>query len=228
MRLTQEQVADKFGVSRNTVQNWETGVSPITPAVEMSCEIWGERLKQEDPDLGPVTLIYSTGPMFINPQGPRRPMPMIRREPYLTNAAALARVQKLCGRDDFNDPSIIEESGKPLWNVVELRRVVSGGDAGAPTVANLLRRISEDARRGVFARSGPSMSGAAAQQAAIEAVANEIEQMASTVQQQSPDPATQREIDGLFDRLRKLGKRPTDSLVGNIAQAFVATEMPIS
>jgi hypothetical protein len=69
MKLTQEQVARHFGVVRSTVKNWENGKSPITPAVVMSCEVWEHHLRQEDPDFGPVTLIYGTEPMFIKPQG---------------------------------------------------------------------------------------------------------------------------------------------------------------
>src|ERR1700704_1690153 len=114
--LTQEDVAQKFQVSRTTVQNWETGANPITRAVEMGCEIWSPRLKQEDPDLGPVTLIYADGPMFVDPYGPRRRLAIMQQEPYPTNTAALARVQQLWGRDDFHNAFIIEKAGKPLWN----------------------------------------------------------------------------------------------------------------
>jgi hypothetical protein len=45
----------------------EGEATPIPQAVDMSCEIWEARLKQENPDLGPVTLIYSDGPMFVDP-----------------------------------------------------------------------------------------------------------------------------------------------------------------
>jgi hypothetical protein len=51
----------------------------------------------------------------------------------------LARVQQLWGRQNFHNAFIIEESGTPLWNIVELDRVVSGNDAGAPTLVNLLK-----------------------------------------------------------------------------------------
>src|SRR5665213_865742 len=78
--LTQHDVARKLGVSRTTVQNWESGATPITPAVEMSCEIWEQRLRQEDPDFGPVTLIYADGPMFVDPYGPRQPRAMMQQE----------------------------------------------------------------------------------------------------------------------------------------------------
>ena len=136
--LTQAETGKKFGVSRATVQNWENGVTPITPLVEQACAIWEDRLRQIRPDLGPVTLIYSDGPMFIDPYGPRRPLAIMRQEPYPTNAAALVRVRELWGRDDFHNPFIIDKAGRHLWNAVQLKRVVDGSDRDAP----LWRRVT--------------------------------------------------------------------------------------
>src|SRR3974390_321176 len=82
MALTQQQVADKFDVARATIQNWEIGATQIPRAVDMSCEIWEARLRQENPNLGPVTLIYSDGPMFVSPYGPRARPAMMQQEPY--------------------------------------------------------------------------------------------------------------------------------------------------
>src|SRR5580700_472130 len=126
--LTQQQFANRLGVTRTTIQNWESAATPIPQAVDTSCEIWEKRLKQENPDLGPVTLVYSDGPMFVNPYGPRRRPAMMQQEPYPTNAAALARVQQLWAREDFHNAFVIEESGEPLWNIVELGRAVGGDD----------------------------------------------------------------------------------------------------
>ena len=137
-RLTQAETGTKFGVSRATIQNWENGVTPISPLVEQGCTIWEDRLRQISPDLGPVTLIYSDGPMFINPYGPRRPVARMHPEPYPTNAAALKRVCELWGREDFHNPFIMDETGKHLWNAVQLMRVVDGSDRDAP----LWRRVT--------------------------------------------------------------------------------------
>src|SRR6266446_10389463 len=93
--LTQQQFAERLRVTRTTVQNWESGMTSIPQAVDTSCEIWEHRLQQENPNLGPVTLIYSDGPMFVNPYGPRRRLAMMQQEPYPTNTAAIARVQQL-------------------------------------------------------------------------------------------------------------------------------------
>lgn len=224
-KLTQEDVAQKFRVSRTTVQNWESGVTPITQAVEMSCEIWGSRLKQEDPDLGPLTLIYTDGPMFIDPYGPRRPPARIRQEAQQTNAAAIARVQKLWGRDGFCDPLIIEKSRNPLWNVTELQRVVDGTDTGAPTIPNLLKRIAEEVKSTsasfVWTGKGPTPSERKERQQRIEDLATELVALAATFFDESD---SHQHVEEVFSKLRSLGKRPPDSLVNNVAQAFVAAE----
>jgi len=122
--------------SRNTIQNWETGATPLPSTIEGACTVWEGRLKKEMPDIGPLTLIYADGPMSIDPYRPRR-MATLKREAFPTNAAALARVQRLWGRDDFDGPFIIEKSG-----AVELMRVVDGSDKGAPTQANTIRKVA--------------------------------------------------------------------------------------
>jgi Helix-turn-helix len=226
--LSQEKAAEKIGVTRTTIQNWEAGATAIPHAVETSCQIWEDRLKQENPDLGPVTLVYSDGPMFVNPYGPGRRPAMMHREPYPTNAAALARVQTLWGRDDFHNPFIIEASGKPLWNVVELQRVVSGSDKGAPTMMNLLRGLAGHVRAtsGTFVRTGPrllSPSETKTRTAQIEALADRLETLA-TAQDAAVDV---RQVEQVLAEMRSLGKHPPESLINNIAQAAVAREQPV-
>ena len=130
--LTQVQVAERFGVTRTTVQNWESGATPISQSVANSCEIWGHRVRQIQRDLGPVTLIYADGPMYIDPYGPRGRPAMMQQEVFPTNAAALARVRELWGGAEFHNPLILVSHKECLWNVVELERVVSGQDAEAP------------------------------------------------------------------------------------------------
>ena len=48
--LTQEDVAQRFRVTRTTVQNWESGATPVSELVDMGCELWGNRLRREDPN----------------------------------------------------------------------------------------------------------------------------------------------------------------------------------
>lgn len=228
--LTQQQIADKLRVTRTTIQNWEGAVSPIPQAVDMSCKIWGARLKQENPDLGPVTLVYSDGPMFVDPYGPRRRGAMMQQEPYPTNTAALARVQQLWGREDFHNPFIIEKSGRPLWNVVELGRVVTGDDTGAPTLVNLFRAIAQAVRANAastfFVRSGPKMLGPSEtkqRRQAVEDQAENLERFADTgIQAIIRDRLL---VEGVFSKLIALRAKAPDSLVSNVAQALVVFEL---
>jgi Helix-turn-helix domain len=225
--LTQQEVADKLGVSRTTIQNWECAATRVPQAVQISCEIWEERLKQEDSNRGPLTLVYSDGPMFVDPYGPRRRPAMMQQEPYPTNAAALARVQQLWGREDFHNPFVIEESRKPLWNAVELERVVRGDDDGAPTLPNLIRRIAKIVRANSsnFVRTGPKSPTASEMrdhQKAIEAEADELDRIAaSSIEGVLRDRTL---IETIFHRLLALGTQAPDLLVHNVAQAFVVFE----
>jgi hypothetical protein len=224
--LTQQQLADRLKVTRTTIQNWEGEATPIPQAVDMSCEIWEARLKQENPDLGPVTLVYSDGPMFVDPYGPRRRLAMMQQEPYPTNTAALARVQQLWGRDDFHNAFIIEKSGKPLWNIVELARVVDGEDTGAPTLANLLGAIAKSVRANsaIFARGPKTLTPAEVKkrQQAIEGQADELDRIGgSGLKSIIRDRLL---IEEAFSKLLALGTMAPDSLVSNVAQALVVFE----
>src|SRR5258708_16625372 len=84
--LTQSEAGAKLGVSRGTVQNWETEVNAIPSIVETGCRIWEEQLRRIRPDLGPVTLVYADAPMFIDPYGPPRRIAMMKQQPHPTNA----------------------------------------------------------------------------------------------------------------------------------------------
>jgi hypothetical protein len=156
--LTQSQMAEKLKVTRTTIQNWEASVT-IPTFAEMSAEVWGRRLKQESPGLGPVTLVYSDGPMFIDPYGPRRRPAMMQQEAYPSNAMALARVQDLWGHSDFFNPFIIAEDQTPLWDSVDLAGVIDGRDPDAPILINLIRMMAKSIRANstIFVRNGPKM-----------------------------------------------------------------------
>ncbi len=192
----------------------------------MGCRVWTPRLKQENPDVGPVTLVYTDGPMFVDPYGPpQRRAAMIRQESHPTNSAALTRVQKLWGHAGFCDPMIIEKSREPLWNVVELKRVIEGTDSGAPTLANLLRRIAEEikATSATFAWTGkgPTPAERRLNQQKIEDLAIKIEELATTA---LDDETASKKFENFCTKLRDLGKRPRDTLFNSVADAFVAAE----
>ena len=223
--LTQEQVAQKFGVSRTTVQNWESGATPISPAVMYSCELWGKRLIQENPLTGPVTLVYADGPMFIDPYGPRNRPSMMQQVACQSNAQALAWVQLLWGRTDFHNPFVTPRSGEPLWNVVELERVVSGNDEGAPTWANILRFLATHAAdpNTVFARKGPKMLSQTeleARQERMKGYADRLFVLAETPR----SAGTYREVEQVLDAIRKEGVTPVPAYVDALAQISLVNE----
>jgi hypothetical protein len=164
--------------------------------------------------------------MFVDPYRPRR-MAMLKQEPFPTNAAALARVQQLWGRDDFDGPFIIEKSGAPLWNQVELMRVVDGSDKGAPTLANTIRKVAEYVRANshVHARDGARMASEGERQKSkdlTEAVADELDGLVARV----PEGQVQyRDFEVLLERLHSLGFFPTNKLVGDVAHAAHGNEL---
>jgi len=130
MKQTQAEVAEKFQVTRNTIQNWESTEGPLPIIIQQGCQVLERRIKQTWPDLGPVTLGWLDGPTFVSP-GQRAGM--IQSRSFKTNSEALKYVRKRWNDQDFQMPFVrYEEFGLELWNVVELERVASGADTDAP------------------------------------------------------------------------------------------------
>jgi transcriptional regulator with XRE-family HTH domain len=225
--LSQGDVAGRFNLSRNTIQNWEAGTTALPSTLEGACAVWEDRLKKEMAEIGPLTLFYADGPMFIDPYRPRGyRTASLKQEPYPTNAAALARVQYLWSRDDFHGPFIIEKSGVPLWNQVELMRVVSGDDKGAPTLANTIRKVSTYARTNshVHARDGARTSTEEERADAkrlTENIADELDVLAAA----EHGAVGYGEFEKLLSRLHALGFYPPNKLVSDVAHAAHGIEL---
>lgn len=228
---TQQQIADRLGVSRTTIQNWESN-TPIPQSVEMSCKVWEHRIRQEDPGLGPLTLIYSDGPMFVDPYGPRRRPAMMQQEPHPTNAAVLARVQQLAGSNSFHNPFVLAADHSPLWNAPELARVIEGKDEGAPTLTNMLRKAAKEVRENsahyVRSHRVPTPEEIKAHQSKIDAQADLLDgfadgSLASIVKNQTA-------IEQVFYKLvHELSTKAPDDLVSGVAFAFnVFDRYPLS
>ncbi|WP_271526925.1 MULTISPECIES: helix-turn-helix domain-containing protein [unclassified Bradyrhizobium] len=218
--LTQQDAVDRLDVSRTTIQNWENS-TPIPQTVDIRCKVWEHRFRQENPAIGPLTLIYSDAPMFVDPYGPRRRLAMIQQEPHPTNAAVLARVQQLAGQPNFHNPFVVAADQSTLWNLPELARVISGEDQQAPTLANMLRKaatiVREDSAN--FVRNGagwPTQVEIAARHEDIIAQADLLESFAGD---SFPTIARhQLAIEDVFANL--LGLRAPDALVSGIAFAL--------
>jgi len=225
--LTQEKAAERLGVTRTTIQNWEGGQTGIPAVVETACKVWERRLRQENPALGPVTLIYTDRPMWVDPYGPRAPMAMMQQESQPNNATALGRVLDLWDRPDFTSPFIMTEGHDILWNAVELRRVADGQDAGAPTPrrwrSNAIKGIAEYLRKVGLkfpVRRGPSMLTPEASADWIqqsEALIDELDLLASEAMDQD---VARSEVASVVDALRELNLFPTNALASDLAQAY--------
>jgi hypothetical protein len=188
--------------------------------------VWGDRLRKEVAGIGPVTLCYTDGPMFVDPYGPRRKMAMLQQEAYPTNAAALARVRIIWGRPDVHGPFIMEKSGETLWNQVELMRVVDGTDKGAPTVRNTIAKIVGYVRENpaAFARGPrhPSAIRVEERTRDICAVAEELDRLAGESERRTVNYA---EFETLLERLRKLAFYPTTRQVSDVSHAIMGEEV---
>ena len=162
--------------------------------------------------------------MFVDPYAPPRPLAMMQQEPHPSNAAAIARVEKLWG-NGFCNPFIIEKNGRPLWNVTELQRVVDGSDLGAPTLHNLLKRIAREVKDAsgstVWSAKRPSSSERQERQQRVEGLATELEAMASKT---FDEIGKGWKVEEIFSKLQLLGTRAPDPLVSAVAAAFVVLE----
>ena len=69
--LTQSEIAKAFGVSRNTVQNWESGATALPSTIDQGFMVWEDRFKKNTAARGPVTLCYADGPMWVDAYRPR-------------------------------------------------------------------------------------------------------------------------------------------------------------
>ncbi|HEV2365729.1 MAG TPA: helix-turn-helix domain-containing protein [Caulobacteraceae bacterium] len=226
--LTQAAVAERLNVSAATVRNWEGEVTAIPMAVEMVWEVLERRLRQESPHFGTLTLFYTGGPLWIPPEGPRRSLGVPGREAFVTNAGALARVCALRGREGFESPMIVQESGEILWTSAELERVADGADSGAPTLPRMLLKLADYVRAysGRYVREGPrlpSPTEVAARRGEIEKQADLLEAIASNDRPTAIDPTHFQAID---QRLHQLGMFPPGEVVNGIHHAYAAREHP--
>lgn len=227
--LSQQDLADKMGVTRTTIQNWEAQPGEVSTIAANGVKIWDRRLRQEEPLRGPVTLIYADGPMMLPSHGPRR-VAMMQQEAHLSNAAVLCRVQMLAGHPAFYNPFVVEGDDHDLWNMMELQSAIDGSDEDAPTLRNVLRKLATGIRTDApnFVRSGPALPTAQEKnkrERELVALAIQIERIAGG--HLLDILAESGTVEAILAQTRALGIRPNDTLVSAAAQAFHAARMPL-
>jgi DNA-binding XRE family transcriptional regulator len=224
--LTQTELGKRFGVARNTIQNYESGATQMPGTITQACAVWEDQFKKEAADLGPVTLCYADGPMWVDPYRPRNRYPMLQQEAYPTNSAALARVRMIWGGSDVHGPFIMERSGNPVWNQVELARVVDGSDKNAPTVRNTIKRLADYIleHSAVFVRGVklPSAEEVQAKSGEIRATGEALMRLAEESEERH---VSYQEFEILLKRLHDLGSYPTNRQVSDVAHAIHGEEI---
>ena len=230
--LTQGAVAERLSITTPTLRSWESEPGAIPVRAEMLWGVWEHRFQQESPHIGPVTLIYTSGPMFIDPQGPRRPLAMMQQEPYLTNAAALARCLALWGRSGFESPLIMQESGDILWNVVQLGKIADNLDAAAPTVPVMLRAAAAYVRAysDRYVRSGPRLHTPAEIEARRRDIEAEADKLDALAELDTPTSTDCRPYEAIHNQLNLLGFYPRGDMIAGIHHAYAARDQvwPVS
>ncbi|HEY5210950.1 MAG TPA: type II toxin-antitoxin system VapB family antitoxin [Stellaceae bacterium] len=143
--LTQEEAGRRFGVSRVTVQNWESGTSPIPVILASACDDEVRRWRRR-PEYGPVILDYGDFSQGSS-HDVRGHVGQKVQEKFSHNDAALCRATELHGGLGFQDALIVDESGNIIWDLLGLRAEISRRRAannrpqGKPGLAERLMEI---------------------------------------------------------------------------------------
>ena len=117
---TQAKAAETLGVNRGTIQNWERGVTRISKATALACQEITREWKQ-DPEFGPVTLIYADDPAWRQPDDPYH-IASLQSEWHPNNESAFQQALRLSETSNFCNPIIIEQDGGIVWTTPELLR----------------------------------------------------------------------------------------------------------
>jgi DNA-binding XRE family transcriptional regulator len=121
---TQAVAGEKLGLSRGAVQYWESEHRPVPRAVELACQEL-LRLSKQQPDFGPVTLLYSDAP--IGHDG----SVVLQSERHLNNESALRSAAELKKTKILLTVLILEEDGNTVWSGPELLRQLDAGKSAA-------------------------------------------------------------------------------------------------
>src|SRR5258708_25487928 len=113
LRYTQVVGGEKLGLTRGAIQYWESEHGPVPRAVELACQEL-LRLSKQQPDFGPVVLLYSDTPIGHNGSM------VLQSERHLNNESALRSAAELKKTNTLLTVLILEEDGSVVWSSPEL------------------------------------------------------------------------------------------------------------
>jgi DNA-binding XRE family transcriptional regulator len=116
--VNQSEAAQKLGVQRGALQNWEREVRPVPRTVELACEEL-VRLAHQSPDTGPVLLV-STNSAIVQQSDVAYQIPLSHSGLYENNEAAIQEARKLKSNSPFADLLILSVDGTIVWDIAEL------------------------------------------------------------------------------------------------------------
>jgi len=120
LRYTQAEAAEKLGVSRATIQNWERAFTRVPIMTMLACRVLTRRWKKR-PEFGPVALIYTDEALWLEPGYPTRAV-FVQCESYASNEVAIRQTLRLGENLGFSNPFLIERDGGIVWTTRDLLR----------------------------------------------------------------------------------------------------------
>jgi DNA-binding XRE family transcriptional regulator len=119
---TQLEAGEKLGLSRGTVQYWESEIRPVPLAVELACQellrLWKRR-----PQFGPVTLLYADDPISLETSTAEGGI-LVRSERHPDNENALKSAARPKKNMTLSIAFIVEDDGNVVWSGPELLREI--------------------------------------------------------------------------------------------------------
>ena len=115
----QFEAAERLGVHRGAIQNWEREVRPVPLAVELACE----ELEREHQSLNQksVLLVCTDGPIVQPLNGPYY-IPLLRCEVHVSSEVAIKTACNWRRDPTLTNSMIFSSEGALLWEPLELLR----------------------------------------------------------------------------------------------------------
>lgn len=121
--LTKEQAAKRFGQSRFTIQNWESGASALPSYIGDLARVVEREVRQTKDDF-PVQLAYSKSNLWLDSGGG---LNYVQVEDFDRNSLMLRRVKELIGAGTFHLGTVVDQQDHDIiiWHHEELVKEIS-------------------------------------------------------------------------------------------------------